>query len=153
MRTRTPRTIVVALMLAVGAPLTAQSADERAVDETVRAFHAALAAGDSAAALRLLAPDAVILEAGGLETRKQYREHHLPGDLAYAKAVPSERARATIVVSGDVAWVVGTSRTTGTYRDRPVNSTGAELVVLSRGPSGWMIRAVHWSSRAVRPPA
>ena len=153
MRTRTPRTLVVALMLAVGAPLSAQNADERAVDETVRAFHAALAAGDSAAALRLLAPDAVILEAGGLETRAQYREHHLPGDLAYAKAVPSERARATIVVSGDVAWVVGTSRTTGTYRDRPVNSMGAELVVLSRGPSGWMIRAVHWSSRAVRPPA
>jgi ketosteroid isomerase-like protein len=146
-------TIGFLLLSTISVPVSAQSADERAVEETVRAFHAALAAGDSAAVVRLLAPDALILEAGGLETRAQYREHHLPGDLAYAKAVPSERARPTIVVSGDVAWVVGTSRTTGTYRERPVNSTGAELMVLSRGPSGWVIRAVHWSSRAVRSPS
>lgn len=150
-----PRLSILNLILlaTVSVPVSGQGAEERAVEETVRAFHAALAAGDSVAALRLLAPDAVILEAGGLETRAQYREHHLPGDLAYAKAVPSDRARPTIVVSGDVAWVVGTSRTTGIYRERPVNSTGAELMVLSRGPSGWVIRAVHWSSRAVRPPS
>jgi ketosteroid isomerase-like protein len=142
--------VAVGLSLLAGRASEAQSADQRAVGEVVRDFHAALARGDSAAALRLLAPDAVILEAGGLESRTQYREHHLPGDLAFAQAVPSERAVPTIVVVGNAAWVVGTSRTTGTFRDRAVNSVGAELVVLSRESEGWMIRAVHWSSRAGR---
>ncbi|MDH5235112.1 MAG: nuclear transport factor 2 family protein [Gemmatimonadota bacterium] len=130
----------------------AQSADHAAVLATVNAFHAALERGDSAAALRQLAPDVRILESGGLESLADYRDHHLPGDIAFAKAVPSVRAEPTVVVQGDVAWVVGSSRTTGTYRERAINSAGAELMVLSRTAEGWRIRAIHWSSRAVRTP-
>ena len=130
----------------------AQSADKDAVLATVRAFHDALARGDSVAALKLLAPDVQVLESGGLETREEYRSHHLPGDMAFARAVPSVSAGATVEVSGDVAWVVGTSRTTGTYRERPINSAGAELMVLSRTAEGWRIRAIHWSSRTIRTP-
>jgi ketosteroid isomerase-like protein len=66
--------------------------------------------------------------------------------------VPSTRGEPTVTVSGDVAWVVSTSRTTGTYRERQINSAGAELMVLSRTPEGWRIRAIHWSSRAIRTP-
>lgn len=134
------------------APVQAQPSDRDAVLATVRGFHEALSRGDSAAALALLASDVQILESGGLETLTEYRSHHLPGDIAYARAVPSERKDGTVTLSGDVAWVVGTSRTTGTYRDRPINSAGAELMVLTRTPSGWRIRAIHWSSRAVRAP-
>jgi ketosteroid isomerase-like protein len=50
-------------------------------------------------------------------------------------------------VRGDVAWVVGTSTTRGEYRGRPVDSAGAELMVLTRTPQGWRIAAIHWSSR------
>jgi hypothetical protein len=57
------------------------------VARTVEQYHRALAAGDSTAALTLLAPDAVILESGGVETRDEYRGHHLPGDVAFARAV------------------------------------------------------------------
>src|SRR5262249_34985242 len=46
------------------------SADVAAV---VQRFHAALAAGDSLAALELLSDDVVILESGGAETRADYR--------------------------------------------------------------------------------
>lgn len=105
-----------------------------------------------AVSVGILAPDVLVLESGGLETLADYRSHHLPGDLAYAAAVPSERGESTVVVSGDVAWVVGTSRTTGTYRDRTINSAGVELMVLSRTSDGWRIRAIHWSSRTVRTP-
>lgn len=151
------RRIVATVLVALGLGLTvppvqAQSADRDAVLATVRGFHDALARGDSAAALALLAPDVQILESGGVESLAEYRSHHLPGDIAYARAVPSERKDGTVTLSGDVAWVVGASRTTGTYRDRPVNSAGAELMVLSRTPLGWRIRAIHWSSRAVRTP-
>jgi ketosteroid isomerase-like protein len=133
-------------------PAASQQGDPAAVLATVRAFHEALQRGDSSAAMALLAPDVRILESGGLETRDEYRSGHLPGDIAFARAVPSTRAEPSVTVVGDVAWVVGTSRTTGTYRDRQVNSSGAELMVLSRTPEGWRIRAIHWSSRAVRTP-
>lgn len=148
------RCSLVAMLLVAAVPAAAQSRnpDQQAVLAAVRAFHDALAQGDSAAALQLLADDVVILESGGVETRAEYRGHHLPADIAFAKAVPSVNADPSVTVVGDVAWVSGTSRTTGTYRDRPINSAGAELVVLSRTPDGWKIRAVHWSSRAIRTP-
>lgn len=126
--------------------------DSAAVVATVDAYHHALSSGDSAAALALLAADAVILESGGVETRAEYRGHHLPGDIEFARAVPSVRTSARVVVQGDIAWAWSTSTTQGEFRSRAINSQGAELMVLSRDPSGWKIRAIHWSSRNRRQP-
>ena len=147
-----PLALLAAALVAGSSVADAQTADQRAVAATVQSYHDALARGDSAGAMRLLAPDALILESGGLETRADYQGHHLPGDIAFAKAVPSQRAEPTVVVAGDVAGGVGTSRTTGTYRGRAINSAGAELMVLSRTADGWNIRAIHWSSRSIRTP-
>ncbi|MDF1505449.1 nuclear transport factor 2 family protein [Roseisolibacter sp. H3M3-2] len=127
-----------------GAPVGTDSAEAAL---TVTKFHQALARGDSAAALALLAPDATVLEGGSLETVAEYRAHHLPADIGFARAVPGERAPLRVRVQGDVAWVVGTSTTKGEYQGRPVNSAGAELMVLTRMPHGWRIAAIHWSSR------
>ena len=113
----------------------------------VTRFHRALAEGDSVAALALLAPDATILESGAVETVADYRAHHLPADIEYARAVPGTRAPVRVQVRGDVAWTVGSSETKGEFRGRPVNSVGAELMVLTRMPHGWRISAIHWSSR------
>ena len=135
-----------ALATLAAAPLSAQS-DSTAVARTVLAFHAALQAGDSAAALALLADDARIVETGGVETRTEYRGHHLPGDIGFAKAVPGTRGPIAVTLMGDVAWAVSTSVTEGEYRGRAINAQGAELMVLSRSGNGWVIRAVHWSSR------
>ena len=127
------------------------ASDSMDVIGVVDAFHRALAAGDSSAALALLAPDVVILESGGSETRDEYRGHHLPGDIAFARAVPSRRVPLKVTIQGDAAWVSATSIVQGQFRDRQINSAGAELVVLSRSASGrWLIRAIHWSSRARR---
>jgi ketosteroid isomerase-like protein len=135
--------------VAAAAPTTPDSA---AVAEIVHRFHAALEAGDSATALRLLADDAIVLESGGVETKEEYRSHHLPGDIAFARAVARETGPVRVVVRGDVAWATSTSTMRGTYRDRPVNSQGVELMVLERTPEGWRIAAIHWSSRALRTP-
>ncbi len=122
--------------------------DATAVASVIERYHRALAAADSATALALLAPDAMILESGGTETREDYRGHHLPADIAFAQAVPSERTPPRISLQGNVAWAWSTSRTKGEFRGRAINSSGAELMVLSRQPDGrWMIRAIHWSSR------
>jgi ketosteroid isomerase-like protein len=129
------------------APAQSPAADSAAVTATVRAFHQALAAGDSASALRLLAADAVILESGGRESRDEYAAHHLAEDIEFARAVPVERSALQVTVSGDVAWVNSTSVVRGTYRNRAIDMAGVELMVLSRTATGWVIRAIHWSSR------
>jgi len=120
--------------------------DSAAVAAAVKRFHAALAAGDSAAALALLAPDAEVLESGERETRAEYRAHHLPADIEFARAVRSERGPVRVRVRGGVAWATTTSTAHGTFRGRAIDSTGAELMVLVRTEAGWRIAAIHWSS-------
>jgi ketosteroid isomerase-like protein len=146
---RLVRALLVSLGLFASRPGAAQTAADSAAT-AVRLFHEALARGDSVAALALLAPDAMILESGGLESREEYRSHHLPADIASARAVPTTGASRQVRLAGEVAWVASTSRTAGTFRGRPVDSQNAELVVLSRDAAGWRIRAIHWSSRSRR---
>lgn len=139
-------------LFALGACPTASPAQTRIPDSTavgavVLQFHTALSQGDSATALALLAEDAVILEAGGVESRTEYRAHHLPADIRFVMAVPATPGPLQVVVQGDAAWVISTSETTGTYEGRAINSVGAELMVLTRTVRGWQIRAIHWSSR------
>jgi ketosteroid isomerase-like protein len=125
--------------------------DSAAVATVVSKYHEALAKGDSTAALALLADDAVILESGGVETRAEYRAHHLPGDINFARALPSKRGVVHVKVHGDVAWTTATSSTQGEVNGRSINSTGAELMVLVRTPGGWKISAIHWSSQRRTP--
>lgn len=124
--------------------------DSTSIVWTVEQFHQLIAAGDSVAALALLTDDAVILESGGLETKPEFRSHHLAADINFAKSAKTERRLRSVVQRGDVAWVAATSTTTRTVDGREVGSTGAELMVLSRTPSGWRISAIHWSSRRQR---
>ena len=141
--------VVVATLGARSATAQRSSASDSAdVIAVVTRYQAALASGDSATALSLLANDAIILESGGVETRDEYRAHHLPADIGFARAVPSQRSNPRVTLRGDAAWVSSTSTTTGEYRGRQINSRGAELMVLSREPDGWKIRAIHWSSRS-----
>lgn len=87
-------TLVAALLSAAwGGPavrlIPSAASDSTAILATVSAFHAALAAGDSGAALAWLAPDAIILESGELETRADYAAHHLGADMEFSRAVKS----------------------------------------------------------------
>ncbi|HEX2081479.1 MAG TPA: nuclear transport factor 2 family protein [Longimicrobium sp.] len=128
----------------------ASRADSAEVAATVERFHRALASADSAAALALLTDDVEILESGGIETRQEYRSHHLASDIEFARAVPSQRGPLRVHVAGDVAWTTSTSTSEGEFRGRAINAVGAELMVLRRTPQGWRIAAIHWSSRTRR---
>ena len=125
--------------------------DSAEIVRTVQRFHDVVAAGDSLSALALLSDDAVILESGGVETKAEFRQHHLPADIAFAQSTKVERRVHSLARRGDVAWVVSSSTATGTFRGRTINSAGAELMVLVRRPEAWRISAIHWSSRARRP--
>jgi ketosteroid isomerase-like protein len=126
-------------------------ADSAAVAAVVERYHGALSDGDAVIALSLLANDAMILESGDVETRDEYRSHHLPADIAFARAVPSVHGPVRVVLHGDAAWAISTSKTRGSDRGRIIDSQGAELMVVTRERDGWKIRAIHWSSRALRP--
>lgn len=127
----------------------AQSGTTEAVATSTQ-FYDLLRRGDSAAAARLLSPDAVVLESGDLETRAEYLAHHIGADIEFAKAVPSKQTIRQVVRQGNVVWLAATSSSTGTFENRPIDSSGAELMVLSKADSGWRIRAIHWSSHKRR---
>jgi ketosteroid isomerase-like protein len=122
-------------------------ADSAAVGAIVTRFHQALRAGDSTAVLALLADDAVILESGGVETKEEYRGHHLPGDIAFLRAGNEKAGTQRITIQGDAAWAASTSTMEGAYEGKALNLASAELMVLSRASGAWRIRAVHWSTR------
>lgn len=155
----TPIAALAAIILFASALIGAQSgglatgvdADSAAVVAVVDRYHKALSDGDTVIALSLLAHDAMILESGDVETREEYRSHHLPADIAFARAVPSVHGPVRVVIQRDAAWAISTSKARGSYRGRSIDSQGAELMVVTRERDGWKIRAIHWSSRAVRP--
>jgi ketosteroid isomerase-like protein len=134
-------------------PLAAQPAgdDSAAVSAVVSSFHGSLRSGNAESVLQLLADDALLFEAGGVETRAEYGKNHLPADIDFEKVVATKRSPIRVVVNGNTAWASSTSEFSGTFQGRAVDSLGAELMVLSREPAGWRIRAIHWSGRARKP--
>ena len=124
------------------------SADLAEISATVERFHRALVQGDRTAALALLTPDAVILEGGEAQTRDEYEREHLADDIAFARTTQTERSQLKIQRQGDAAWATATSKTTGAFNGRKIDSVGVELVVLTKADPGWRIRAVHWSSHS-----
>ena len=95
-----------------------------------------------------LAPDAVILESGAAEAREDYEKHHLSEDMEFAREVKSVRSVIKVSVEGNAAWIATTSQSAGSFHGRQINSSGTELVVLTKSSRGWQIRAIHWSSHA-----
>src|SRR6266511_3981764 len=100
------------------------STDRVAIAAAAEGFHRALAQGDRAAALALLAPDAAILESGHLQTRAEYEREHLGEDIAFARATTTTRSPLAIQQEGNAAWTTATSRTTGTFNGRKIDSAG-----------------------------
>ena len=138
------RIAVALFVLAPAMPVRAQADVDAAVRAVARAFGEALARGDSTAALALLHDDVRILEGSRTETKAQYRSGHLRADIAFASAVKSETLRDAVTVTGDVALYTRRSRTTGRYRERDIDRTSEEAMLLVRMPDGWRIRHIHW---------
>ncbi len=121
--------------------------DPAGVTAVVEGFYAAMKTGDTTAAMRAIAPDAVFLEGGRLETRAEYESNHLPADIEFERAVTGKRSPLSITFNGNTAWVIAMTDYDGTFEDAPVSFTSAQLVVLTRNDGPWMIRSIHWSSR------
>lgn len=121
-------------------------ADSAAAVRVAKRFHEILSTGDTAGINALLASDLKVIEGGTVENRQQYLSDHFAADIEFAKAVREERTSFSYKCEGNIAWLVSTSNSMGKFRGRDINSEGAELLLLSRTPKGWKIRAIHWSS-------
>lgn len=119
----------------------------------VDSFHAALSRGDTSSAAAMLAEDALIFEAGGVERGKaEYAFHHLAADAAFSKAVPTTRTRRSGHAIGSMAWIATEGRTSGTYNAKPVDRVTAETMVVQKVGRTWKIVHIHWSSAAPKKP-
>lgn len=127
-----------------------QPSDTAEIDVTaaIESFYSAIKSGDAAEAMAVIAPDAMFVESGRLETREEYEKNHLPADIAFEKQVDGTRGPWRITIEDDTAWAIATTEYDGTFDGSPVNFVSAQLAVLSRGDDDrWLIRAIHWSSR------
>lgn len=120
---------------------------EAAVTAVLDTFYGAMKKGDTSTAMSVIAPDAVFLESGRLETRAEYETNHLPADIAFEKQVTGQRGPLRITVQDDTAWVIAITVFEGTFDGAPVNFESAQLAVLTRETGDWRIRSIHWSSR------
>lgn len=138
------------LVLVTGTSVPAQelaAPEETAIREVVEGFHAALAAGDSTAALDFLHPEAVIYEGGHAETLAEYRAGHLASDIEFGRAVTFTTLRSAVLPAPDLSLYLREYWMAGTFRGRSVDAAGVETMVLAPTPEGWKIRHIHWSSR------
>jgi ketosteroid isomerase-like protein len=118
---------------------------DAAVTAVLEKFYGAMKTGDSATAMSVLAPDALFVESGRLETREEYEKNHLPLDIGFEKQVNAKRGPWRITVHNDTAWAIAVTEFVGTFDGSPVNSVSAQLAVLTRESGDWLIRSIHWS--------
>ena len=122
--------------------------DEEAVRRVASQLHGALASGDSARVLELLAEDVRVYESGHAESRAEYREGHLGIDIEFARDTERQILSERVRISGeDMALYLAEYRTTGTFRGEEIDGHGTETLVMERRPPGWRIVHIHWSSR------
>jgi ketosteroid isomerase-like protein len=138
----------IVLMACLWIPACAEPpAKESDVTAVLESFYSAMKNGDTAAAMALIAPDAVFVESGRLETRSEYETNHLPADIGFEKQVNGKRGPMQVKIQGDTAWVIATTEYDGVFDGGPVNFVSAQLAVLTRAEDIWRIRSIHWSSR------
>jgi ketosteroid isomerase-like protein len=136
-----------ALVCVVLAACAAPAPREQDVVAVLESFYGAMKTGDTAAAMRQIAPDAVFIESGRLETRAEYEANHLPADIDFERQVSGKRSPWQVKFQGDAAWAIATTEFNGTFEGSPVNFVSAQLAVVSRVDGEWRIRSIHWSSR------
>ena len=134
----------LALVLALAVPPAA--AQSQAPSEVVDAFHFALKSGNRRKALELLAADITIFEQGRVErSRTEYAKAHLAEDIGFASVTQRTVARRSARLLGNSAWVMSINRNRGKFKNRAVDFTTDETMVLTRVGGKWRIVHIHWS--------
>ena len=109
-----------------------------------RMISGGITAGDTNAVMHLIAPDAVFVESGKIETRAEYEANHLPADIEFESKVKAERGPLRVTFDGrDTAWVISTAEYDEGNPEKYINT---QLMVLTHDTGDWRIRSISWSS-------
>ncbi|UVW27445.1 nuclear transport factor 2 family protein [Massilia sp. H6] len=139
------------ILFALAISATSLQAGAATALDTVASFHEALAAGKADAASIFLSPTVQIYESGHVErSRDEYAGHHLPADMAFARATGQTVLRQNEKVEGNVAIVTRETETKGSFKGAKVHAFGTETVVLEKQGDKWLITHIHWSSRKAK---
>lgn len=115
--------------------------------ETVDAFYKALAQGDAKGAAKYLGKEVVVFEQGYInDSREDYVKAQIGEAAKFAKATRREVIRREAWQEGNIAWVLSSTLTTGTFNGQKLALDGAETMVLRKLGDGWMITHIHWSA-------
>lgn len=149
-----PISLAVSALLAFANPAFAHEGAHPLVPkspvEVVAAFGAALDAGDETALAGLLATDVQIAESGGIErSLEEYRSHHMAADIEFSKAVETTVIDRRVFEGEGLVTVMTEAVSSGTFRDKPVNSRLMETMVLKETDGFWKIVHIHWSSAKI----
>lgn len=113
----------------------------------VDAFHAALKANDTSAALKLLSVSVSIFEQGFVDqTRADYAGAHIAADAAFASTDLQVLERRIIWLGDNAACVISKTHTQGNFQGHPIDLIGTETMVLQRSGNSWTIEHIHWSA-------
>ncbi len=130
-------------------PVTVQDIAPAAAEavKVVDAFADAIKGARIADAGKLLDEKALILESGDSErSRDEYLDHHAIADAAFMQGAKSQLRYRQAGAEGNMAWVGSESTLETKKDDKPVVIMSTETMVLRKGPAGWRIVHIHWSS-------
>ena len=135
--------LLIALPACTSAPAPPKESDVVAI---VDKFYGGVKAGDTKTVMGLIAPDAVFVESGKIETRAEYEANHLPADVEFEKETKGTRgpSKVTFGANGNAAWVISRAEYDEGNPEKYINT---QLMVLTREVGGeWRIRSISWSS-------
>jgi ketosteroid isomerase-like protein len=108
----------------------------------------AIKAGDVDMLSQLIGPDVLIFESGGVESSlAEYETHHMLADIAFMKAMNSEVISRRVIEAGESVIVMTQSRLTGVYKDKEMDLSSTETLVMEKTDGHWKIVHIHWSSK------
>lgn len=137
------RILLLAALTALAQPAAAQT---QVPSEVVDAFHFALKAGDRRKALEQLTADVLIFEQGRIErSRTEYARQHLAEDIGFASVTQRTVSRRSVKIQANVSWVTSVNRARGKFKNRNVDFSTDETMILTRVSGKWRITHIHWS--------
>lgn len=115
--------------------------------QVVQAFHRAINSGNAAVARAQLADKVVIFEGGNVErSADQYASHHMLSDMKFLAAMKLDIKEHQVRVMGDSAVSLASTQISGSYKDKAINITSMETMVLKQHHGKWEIIHIHWSN-------
>ena len=148
--TRTVVAAALAILMATSASAQYPRGDD--IKQWLTSYEAAFSSKDLTRLAAFYHPDVTIYEGGSVNTGwADYRDHHLGPELEEMQSPTFSRSNVSVHMldkEGRAAYVTSEYRLKTRLKDRDIDATGLETLIVVKGADGaWKIRHSHTSSR------